>query len=232
MNGAATDVLLGCRDLVAGHRGRAVVAGVQLTVRAGEHWCVVGGNGSGKSTLIATLLGLLPPLGGSVMPPGGAGGARALGFVPQEPGFAATLPCTVAEFAGLGLDAAVPRSQRAGAVAAALATMGLAGLLRADVRQLSLGQRRRVLVARALARAPRLLVLDEPCASLDPEAALRLVADLEQLRVARGLAIVHVTHDLGLARATATHIAKVAGGQVVAGPVQELLPMGGAVAAP
>jgi ABC-type Mn2+/Zn2+ transport system ATPase subunit len=94
----------------------------------------------------------------------------------------------------------------------------------ADVRRLSLGQRRRVMVARALARTPRLLVLDEPCASLDPEAALRLVADLERLRRTDGLAIVHVTHELGLARATATHVAEVADGRVTTGPVSRLLP--------
>ena len=218
------NVLLGCRDLACGHGRSAVLSGVQWDVHAGEHWCVVGANGSGKSTLVATLLGLLPALGGSVSPPGGAGGARALGFVPQEPTFAATLPCTVAEFTALGLDPAVPRAQRAEPVRRALVTMGLARLAAADVRRLSLGQRRRVMVARALARTPRLLVLDEPCASLDPEAALRLVADLERLRSTDGLAIVHVTHEIGLARATATHVATVADGRVMTGPASRLLP--------
>jgi zinc transport system ATP-binding protein len=223
VNGGAVAVLLGGQDLGCGHRGRTVLAHVQLAVEAGQHWCVVGGNGSGKSTLVATLLGLLPPLAGRVLPPGGAGGALVLGYVPQEPAFAMTLPCTVAEFTTLGLDPGVPRRMRAGPVHKALATMGLAALAAADVRQLSLGQRRRALVARALARSPRLLVLDEPCASLDTEAAMALVADLERLRASDGLAIVHVTHDLALARATATHVAKVAEGRVFVGSAEGLL---------
>jgi ABC-type Mn2+/Zn2+ transport system ATPase subunit len=201
---------LGAEALACGHVA-PLLRDVTFAVRSGEHWCVVGPNGSGKTTLLATVLGLLRPLAGRVLPPGG-GSAAALGYVPQEPTFAVALPCTIAEFVALGLPTAVRGAAAQRAVDGALAIVGLAALASADVRRASLGQRRRALVARALARQPRVLVLDEPCASLDADAAAALLGDLERLRAAQGLALVHVTHDAA-ARAGATHVLELAAGR-------------------
>jgi ABC-type Mn2+/Zn2+ transport system ATPase subunit len=216
---AQTAPWLGATGLSAGYR-EPLLRGVELRIDGGA-WFVLGPNGSGKSTLLATLLGLLPPLAGTVAPPV-RGDRRQLGYVPQEPRFALALPCTVAEFVAAALADRLPRATAVAAVAGALAAMGAAALAPQDMRRLSLGQRRRVLVARALVRSPRCLVLDEPSANLDARTAGRLVADLDQ-QVAAGLCVVHVSHDLALAERHATHVAFVADGQVVAGPAASIL---------
>jgi ABC-type Mn2+/Zn2+ transport system ATPase subunit len=219
-NGGGT--LLAAERLDLG-RGRVLLAAVDLALRAGEGWFVLGRNGSGKSTLVATLLGLLPPLGGALHRGPALAGRGAVGYVPQEQRFDPPLPCTAGEFVDCGLDARTPRAAASALVTEALAAMQVEDLRARPLRGLSLGQRRRVLVARSLARRPRLLVLDEPCANLDAPGAARLARDLDALRREHGLCIVHVTHDLALARRFATHVALVAGGRVEAGPGAELL---------
>jgi len=203
--------LMGCRELSVGRRS-PVLTDVTLAVRPGESWFVVGDNGSGKTSLVQTLLGLLPPLAGSVVPIAG-GDRRRLGYVPQEQCFDPPLPCTVHEFVAIGLPDAVGSAEASRRTIEALASLGIAALQARDVRRLSLGQRRRVTIARALARLPQLLVLDEPTANLDTPSARQLAADLDQLR-RQGLAVVHVSHDFALAAAHATHVALVGDGRV------------------
>ena len=91
------------------------------------------------------------------------------------------------------------------------------------MQELSIGQQRRVLVARALARQPRLLVLDEPLANLDEASARQLLGDLARLCREDGLSLVLVVHDRRLAAAFASHVVLVADGRVRVGPVAELL---------
>jgi ABC-type Mn2+/Zn2+ transport system ATPase subunit len=209
-------------DLTVGRRV-PLLRGVTLSIRAGEAWFLVGPNGSGKSTLLLTLLGLLPPLAGRVERSPEVADRSGLGFVPQETPWAAALPLTVAEFTALGLaDLRLGGAERRAWVAAALATMRIEDLARRNFGVLSFGQRRRVLVARALARRPRLLVLDEPTTNLDPAAARQLAADLERARL-DGVAMLHASHDLLLAREFATHVALVAAGEVLAGPAAAML---------
>ena len=217
----AAPALLGCERLVCG-RGAPLLRDVSLQVHAGERWFVLGPNGAGKSTLVATLLGLLPVRGGTVLPVAG-GDRRALGYVPQQQRFDAPLPITVVEFVGLGLPDGEPRAAAAAKTHAALQLLGIGELADRRVQQLSLGQQRRVLVARALARRPRLLVLDEPLANLDEDGAARLLADLVRLSEHDGLALVLVAHDRALARRFATHVAVVVDGAVASGPAAAML---------
>jgi ABC-type Mn2+/Zn2+ transport system ATPase subunit len=217
----APPVLLGCERLACG-RGRTLLRDVTLQVHAGERWFVLGPNGAGKSTLVATLLGLLRARGGSVLPVAG-GDRQALGYVPQQQRFDAPLPITVAEFVGLGLPDGEPQAAVMAQVHAALQPLGIAELAERRVQQLSLGQQRRVLVARALARRPRLLVLDEPLANLDEDGAERLLGDLARWCEHDGMALVLVAHDRALARRFATHVALVADGAVVSGPAAAML---------
>lgn len=211
--------LLSVRGLVVG-RGTPLLAGVDWQLRPGEAWFVLGRNGSGKSTLIATLLGLLPALGGERSPSPGL--VQRLGYVPQELRFEPPLPVTVREFVQLGLVGAAA----GGDVESALVAVGVAALSRRRLGDLSAGQRRRVLVAQALARAPALLVLDEPTANLDVPGAAALADDLERLRRERQLCVVHVAHDLALARRHATHVAFVHAGRVAAGPAADAFAAG------
>lgn len=209
--------LLGGSGLACGPR-RAVLAGVSLAIHPGESWFVLGGNGAGKTTLVQTLVGLLPPLAGTLLPPCG-GDRSALGYVPQEPRSELPLPLAVGEWVGSALSDALPRAEAMARVTESLAALGMAAHAGADLRRLSLGQRRRVHIARALVRRPRLLALDEPGANLDARALAQLCADLDALRRARGTALVHVAHDLAVAKRFASHVALVADGVVAAGRV-------------
>jgi zinc transport system ATP-binding protein len=212
----AAPALLGCKRLEVG-RHTTILRDVDLAVRAAEAWFVLGPNGSGKSTLVATLLGLLPARGGEVLPVAN-GTRRALGYVPQQQRFDLPLPITVTEFVALGVEDGIAAAQVRADVRTALAALGIAGLAPRRVQTLSLGQQRRVLIARALARRPLLLVLDEPTANLDEDGAAQLAGDLERLRREHRLAIVHIAHDRALARRFATHIAWVADGAVRCAP--------------
>lgn len=200
-------------------RGTPLLRKVTLQLRPGECWFLLGRNGSGKSTLIHTLLGLLPPLAGTIRQAPAIADRSAVGYVPQEQRFPASLPLTVLEFVDLGLAGrAVRRDERRARTAAALGAMHVSDLAEHNSGQLSFGQRRRVLTARALARQPSLLVLDEPTAGLDAFSAGQLAHDLEQLREGRRLCMLHASHDLELARRYATHIALLADGEVRTGP--------------
>ena len=215
------EAILAADALVVGRR-RPLLQDVCLQLRPGQWWFLLGRNGAGKTTLIAALLGLLPPLGGRVETAPEVADRSRVGFVPQEQRFQQSLPITVAEFVDLGLAARLGPTERAARTAAALAAMRIDDLVRRDVGALSLGQRRRVLVARALAREPALLVLDEPTANLDPFTAGRLGADLERQRVDAGLCLLHACHDLDLARRHATHVALIAGGSLRTGPAAQV----------
>jgi ABC-type Mn2+/Zn2+ transport system ATPase subunit len=151
------------------------------------------------------MLGLLRPLGGDMRRAPDL--HRRLGYVPQEPRFDPPLPFSVREFVEIGLDRTWRSRPAAAAVDDALLALDLAELARRPVRALSVGQRRRAMIARAMARRPVLLVLDEPTAHLDAHSAHRVVMDLDRLRREHDLCIVHVAHDLALAREYASHVA-------------------------
>jgi len=215
--------LLRCRDLVAGHGKNAVLRGVSLDVRAGESWFVLGTNATGKSTLVATLLGILPPLGGEAGL--GAGTTRGdLGYVPQRADLVKNLPTTPHELVLLGLvGLRLARVEREARIAEALEQVGLSHALRADYWSLSGGQRQRVLLARALARRPRLLCVDEPMNQLDLVTERAVLELLARRQRDQGLALLYVTHQVALAAHLATHVALVHHGGVETGRAAELL---------
>ncbi len=192
---------------------------VDVEVREGQYWGWIGPNGSGKTTLLRGFLGLLRPLAGDVrVAPRLADHAR-IGYVPQRSELSDALPTTVRELVELGLvRSAVPRRERAAALAWALEHAGLAGMERRDVWSLSGGQRQRALVARALVRRPELLVLDEPTEGLDVATQDALLETLGALHREARLTLIVVTHRLEIARERADHVALFLDGRVIAGP--------------
>ena len=202
-----------------GYGRRAVLRDVSLEIRAGEFWALLGPNGEGKTTLIKALLGALRPQRGKIALRRDFQDRRRLGFVPQEAELNPAVPTTVAEFVrgglvGLNLDAAT----RARRLRGALELMGIPTLRDRSLWALSGGQRQRALVARALIRDPLLLIVDEPTAGLDLAAATGLLGTITGLSRDRGITVVFVTHDLGIAAQRATHVAFFKGGRVTAGP--------------
>lgn len=191
------------RDLTVGYAGDVVVPGVELDVPEGGSLALVGTNGSGKSTFIRTLVGLLPPMSGSLHVLDEAPGrtpAR-LAYLSQfhESGYILPIRAVdvvrMARYASLGL---LGRSgpEDADLVDWAMETMGVIGLRGSPIRSLSGGQRQRVYLANVLAHRADLIVLDEPTAGLDAAGRERyLDAFAGELR--RGAALVTATHDIG-----------------------------------
>lgn len=192
--------LIICRELSLGYEGQSVLNHLNLHIRAGDYLCVVGDNGAGKSTLLRGLLGLLPPLAGSIERAAELK-RGAVGYLPQQTRAQRDFPATVEEVVLSGclnqkgrrfFYSTAQRSQ-------ALMNLGKLGVLELrgkSYRDLSGGQQQRVLLARALCAASRLLILDEPVTGLDPAAAQDLYKTLTYLNKKEGMAVVMVTHDL------------------------------------
>ncbi|MDR0586637.1 MAG: metal ABC transporter ATP-binding protein [Treponema sp.] len=192
--------LLVCENLSLGYDGTAVLRGLGFSVEAGERLCVVGENGSGKSTLLKGLLGLVPPLGG-VLRKGPGFRARETGYLPQESAVQKDFPAAVFEVVlsgrqnRRGLRPFYAKKDKAAALEA-LDMLGMADLTKSCFRELSGGQRRRVLLARALCAAEKFLFLDEPAAGLDPVVQGELYRLLDSINREKGITVVMVSHDI------------------------------------
>jgi zinc transport system ATP-binding protein len=180
--------LIAARDLSVGFDGRTVLRNVDMEVARGEIVTLVGPNGSGKSTLVRALVGAVRPDGGRIER---AAGLRA-GYVPQRLALDPAMPLTVNRLMALpGRSAG-----GTGAVAEVLDRVGMAGSGRRQVADLSGGQLQRVLLARALAAGPELLVLDEPTQGLDQPGTAAFYRLIEDVRADTGAGVLLVSHDL------------------------------------
>ncbi|HMV32238.1 MAG: ABC transporter ATP-binding protein [Gemmatimonadales bacterium] len=228
-------MILRARDLAVRYPRAAgpAVTGAALDLDAGELVAVVGPNGSGKTTLLRALLGTLPLAAGSVAlldrPLGewtSAALARVVGVVTQreESLFPLTVEETVSlgRYAFLGPLAPLAETDRR-IVAEAMATADVAQLAARPTDQLSGGEWQRVRIARALAQQPRLLVLDEPTASLDIRHEME-VFELVRRLAGQGIASLVVSHQLNLAARYADRLLLLHEGRVVAdGPPATVL---------
>jgi tungstate transport system ATP-binding protein len=190
---------------------------VTLSIEAGAPTVLIGPNGSGKTTLLRLACGLDPPSRGRIVWGGhGIGLPRRRAIVFQRP---TMLRRSAAANVRYALRAAgLPHAERPARLAALLDLVGLAGLGDRPARRLSGGEQQRLALARALARDPTVLFLDEPTASLDP-AATKAFEDVIGAVVARGIKVVMATHDLGEARRLAGDVVLLHRGRVVeAGP--------------
>jgi zinc transport system ATP-binding protein len=187
-----------------GYRGNAIVHDLDLDLRQGDVMAVLGANGSGKTTLLRGILGLAPVLSGSIelfgVPVQRFAERYRLGYVPQRQAIGG-VPATVSEVVGSGrLPRKRPFAMMTGQdrriIAAAIEAVGLSEKASQPVRTLSGGQQRRVLIARALASEPEVLVLDEPTAGVDAANQEILAATLTYL-VQNGATILLVAHELG-----------------------------------
>ena len=176
-----------------------VLEDVSFHFHEGEFIALVGPNGAGKSTLLKLMLGLEEPQSGSIALLGqSVRKSRSLvGYVPQHTSYDPAFPISVQEVVQMGMVDAKQRIDKRllkGASLNALAQVELESLGERAYRDLSGGQRRRVLVARALVSQPRMLILDEPTANLDKESEQRLYATLRKLKGETTILI--VTHDM------------------------------------
>jgi tungstate transport system ATP-binding protein len=176
----------------------AILNRLSLTIAPGAPTLIVGPNGAGKTTLLRLCMGLAAPSTGRVTWGGRADGTplrRAILF--QRP--VMLRRTTAANVAYALAQAGTPHKQRAQRVTALLDRVGLSDLAQRPARRLSGGEQQRLALARALARDPEILLLDEPTANLDP-AATRSVEEIVRMAAQSGIKIVMASHDLGQVR--------------------------------
>ncbi|PLZ04107.1 ABC transporter ATP-binding protein [Burkholderia sp. WAC0059] len=208
--------------------GRRVLEDVTFRLGAGQFCGLIGANGSGKTTLLRTVLGFQRPQAGSVRIGADGGGAASVGYVPQKILLDPYLPLRARDLVSLGLDGhrpglPWPSRKRDQTVDAMLAAVD--GLAFADQRvgDLSGGQQQRVLIAHALVRRPRLLLLDEPLANLDIRSASEIVALLHRLCVGQGIGVLLSAHDMNPLLPVMDRIVYLAGGRAASGPADEVV---------
>jgi ABC-type Mn2+/Zn2+ transport system ATPase subunit len=185
---------------------------LDLAVRAGSTLGVLGPNGAGKTALLKSLLGLLPLMAGRRVLP--LGRSPRIGYVPQRDRLDQSWPLTVLDVVLMGRTRLLGPIKRysAGdrkAAREALAEIGVGDLADRPLYALSGGQHQKVLIARAIAAEPELLVLDEPTSSMDPAAERMLLEQVERLKRAHNLSVVLVTHQLTAIPGFATDVALV-----------------------
>lgn len=226
-------MLLELRRLAFGYPGKVVGRDLTLSLDAGEVLTLLGPNGSGKTTLFKTILRLLEPLGGAVVVDGEPTArwprrrlAGVFGYVPQaQPG---VFPFTVREMVLMGRTAhiglfAAPARHDVETAERALDVLGIAHLGDRPYAGVSGGERQLALIARALAQEPRILVMDEPTASLDFGNQVRVLSEVQALAKA-GIAVVLSSHDPDQAFLCAHRVALLDHGRLArVGPPDEVI---------
>lgn len=229
--------LLELDGLACGHGGRTVLRDIRLSVGEGEFWSLLGPNGVGKTSLFKTILRLLPPLAGRVSLRGedvagwpAARFAAAVGYVPQahSPAFAFTVLEVVSMGRAVHLGPfAAPGARDFALAEAALDALSAGHLARRPYTEISGGERQLVLIARALAQDPALLVMDEPTSNLDFGNQIRVLDRVRELARRRGIAVLMTSHDPNHALCYATGVAAIgADGRLAAGPPGEIVTEG------
>ncbi len=186
--------------------GQQAVRDVSFSVYEGENMCLLGANGSGKSTLIKGILGLVNVDRGTIQGPG----ADQVSYLAQIHTTDAAFPATVREIVMSGSQKDARRlfysKEDKRRAEKAMEYTRITEISGRRIGELSGGQQQRVLLARALAREPRLLIMDEPCSALDPAITAELYALFGQLQHDTGAALLIATHDWDYAKANADRV--------------------------
>jgi zinc transport system ATP-binding protein len=204
--------IVNLKNIQAGYNGTPAIEDINLSISKGDFLAIIGPNGGGKTTLLKVILGLLKPTRGSALvlgkPPQESRGQ--IGYVPQHNLFDRGFPISVWETVLMGRysKAGLFKRYRLEDKEMATKTLKTVGMLKHKAKQLgslSGGQQQRVFIARALVTEPRLLLLDEPTASVDPAMQTEFYELMDDLK--KEMAIVLVSHDIG---AISVHVTKIA----------------------
>ena len=195
-------------DMWASLDGRTVLEGITFSLGEGTFLGVIGPNGAGKTTLIRVILGLVKPERGTVKVMGLSPGElkhelHHIGYMPQQVLFDPLFPVSVFDVVMMGRTCCIgplhfPRRADRKAVTESIAAVGLCGLEKRPIGELSGGQQKRAFLARALCLETRILLLDEPTSGLDYEAQERFMDLLTRLKAEKGLSIIFVSHDVNV----------------------------------
>jgi zinc/manganese transport system ATP-binding protein len=232
VTGAATPVLE-VEDIVVSFSGRKILDDVSFEIRQGEFTGLIGSNGVGKTTLLRVVLGLQRPDAGRVRVLGAplSGRGRSLGYVPQKVVLDPNVPIRARDLVALGLDAQRygfgrrTKAQRA-LVEEMLCQVDAELFADARVGTLSGGEQQRVLIAHALISGPKLLLLDEPLANLDPKSVQEIVALLHRVASDNGVAILLSAHEMNALLPVMDRIVYVTKGRAASGTTDEVVRSG------
>lgn len=195
---SSAETVVAANGLVVGYQGAAVLPPLSFAIRPGELWVLAGRNGSGKSTLLKTILGLLPPVGGSLS----HAPAASIAYLPQRQALDPIVPMRARDIVAEGVESGwsflrpfLSREEKE-RVREAMAFTGTEALAERNFTELSEGQKQRVLLARALAARPHLMLLDEPTSAMDLTAEQEAIELLDRLRKQLNTAVLLVSHHL------------------------------------
>ena len=219
--------------------GKTIWSGVDVAVRNGEFVAVLGANGSGKSTLLKAVLGALPLAAGEVSVLGGPAGREnaGIGYLPQRRSFDSGTRLRGSDVVRLGLDgdrwglplpfaAAGPDSRRGRdrrRIEEVIELVGARAYADRPIGELSGGEQQRLLIAQALVRRPKLLLLDEPLDSLDLPNQAVVAALVHEICKGEGVAVLLVAHDVNPLLPYLDRVVYLAAGHAVAGTVEEVI---------
>jgi zinc/manganese transport system ATP-binding protein len=210
--------------------GRRILDDVTFAMGAGEFTGLIGPNGAGKTTLLRVILGLQRPAAGAVLIAGQPRSPRhqAVGYVPQKVLLDPDMPVRARDLVALGLDGSrlgirLPSRGRAGAVRQMLHAVDADRFADARVGNLSGGEQQRILIAHALISRPRLLVLDEPLASLDLRSGQEIVSLLARIAREQQIAVLLSAHEMNPLLPVMDRIVYLAGGRAATGPAAEVI---------
>ncbi len=193
-----------CENLSVGY-DKVILKNINLTINDNEFLVILGENGSGKSTLIKTIIGLLKPLSGEIKT-----NNLKIGYLPQQNNIGQNFPATVMEVVLTGFQSSgnfklfYKKSEKE-KVIEILKKLNISKLVNKQFKDLSGGEKQKVLLARALCLNDNILVLDEPINALDPSAKVGMYNILEKLHK-EGKTIIMISHDIDNAIKYATHI--------------------------
>jgi zinc/manganese transport system ATP-binding protein len=216
--------------------GRQVLSQVSFTLERGAFCGLIGANGSGKTTLLRAILGLLPITAGEIRIDGLArssagfrsGASGAIGYVPQKIQLDTDMPLRARDLVELGLTGhrlglPLPSKARARLVDEMLTAVDAQDFADQRVGNLSGGQQQRVLIAHALIRRPKLLLLDEPLANLDIRAVAEIVALLRRVASEHGIIVLVSAHDMNPLLGAMDRIVYLANGRAASGRTDEVV---------
>ncbi|MEE3503137.1 metal ABC transporter ATP-binding protein [Acidiphilium acidophilum] len=215
--------MLNVNSLSVSFSGRKVLDQVGFSLPQGSFCGLIGSNGSGKTTLLRSILGLVKPEGGAVATGGGE-----VGYVPQKIQLDPFMPLRARDVVALGMDGhrfglPLPSLARRRAVDAMLAAVDATGFADRRVGDLSGGQQQRIMIAHALVRGPKLLLLDEPLANLDLRSVAEVVALLHRLSFEQRITVLLSAHDMNPLLPVMDRIVYLANGRSVSGSVGEVV---------
>lgn len=213
-----------CQNLAIGYDGKAILKDINFSINEGDYLCIIGENGSGKSTLMRTLLHLQQPVSGTILLGDGLQ-SNEIGYLPQQTAVQKDFPASVREIIlsgcqnRCGLRPFYNRAEKRQA-AEMMEKLQITHLSNRCYRELSGGQQRRVLLARALCATKKILLLDEPVSGLDSKVTEEMYQIIETLNRKDKITIVMITHNINDSVKYASHIMHI-GKNVFYGTKQE-----------